>query len=74
MIIAYPQTGLTVGSLTVFTSLVLTIAARVRELSVVISQFQQFGVSVHKVTDLYDSVRTLTTAGRLRVQWARSER
>ncbi len=56
LIVAYPQTGLTVGSLTVFTSLVLTIAARVRELSVVISQFQQFGVSVNKVTTLYDSM------------------
>ena len=42
MIIAYPQTGFTVGNLTVFTSLVFTIAARVRELSVIISQFQQF--------------------------------
>ena len=65
MIIAYPQTGLTVGSLTVFTSLVLTIAARVRELSVVISQFQQFGVSVHKVTDLYDSVPDIDNGGQI---------
>ena len=56
MIIAYPQSGFTVGSLTIFTSLVFTIAARVRELSVVISQFQQFGVSVNKVTSLYESM------------------
>lgn len=56
MIVAFPQTGMTVGGLTVFTSLVLTIAGRVRELSVTISQFQQFGVSVDKVTTLYETM------------------
>lgn len=55
MIIKMPGSGFTVGNLTIFISYVATIATRVRELSVIISQFQQFGVSVSKVTMLYDS-------------------
>ena len=65
MIIAYPESGFTVGSLTVFTSLVFTIAARVRELSVVISQFQQFGVSVSKVTSLYESIPEIDSGDKI---------
>ncbi len=56
IILKFPESGVTVGSLTVFTSLVFTIVAKVRELSTTISHFQHFNVSVHKVTSLYETV------------------
>lgn len=54
-IIAYPGSGVTVGSFMVFNSLIFTIVGRVRNLSVAISQIQQYNMSVRKVTNLYNA-------------------
>lgn len=59
-ILTNPSGSISIGDLTVFTGYVMTIAVRVREVSVIISQFQQFGVSVNKVTALYDSIPDIT--------------
>lgn len=55
LIIAVPESGVTVGSLMVFNSLIFTIVGRVRTFSVSVSQIQQFNVSVQKVTSLYQA-------------------
>lgn len=65
IILKLPQSGLTVGSLTVFTSLVYTIVSRVRELSTIISHFQHFNVSVNKVTTLYETVPDIDNADNI---------
>ena len=49
------NTGVTVGSLMVFNSMIFNIVARVRDFSVSISQLQHFNVSVDKVTSLYNA-------------------
>ena len=56
LIVAYPESGVTVGSLMVFNSLIGIIVMRVRTFSISISQIQQFNVSVQKVTTLYNTV------------------
>lgn len=55
IILKFPNTSLTIGGLYVATNYVYTIVARVRELSTMISHFQHFNVSVHKVTSLYET-------------------
>lgn len=72
LIIAVPDSGVTVGSLMVFNSLIFTIVGRVRTFSVSVSQIQQFNVSVQKVTSLYnttpdiDNVQNIeSTKGRI---------
>ncbi len=65
LIVSAADGDLTVGNLTVFSTLVLTIAGRVRELSVMISQLQQFGVSVSKVTSLYESMPAIDNGDKI---------
>ncbi len=50
------KTGVTVGSLMVFNSMIFNIVARVRDFSVSVSQIQHFNVSVDKVSSLYNAV------------------
>lgn len=56
LIIAFPQSGITVGGLTVFNTMVFNIIDRVRQLSVIISHIQNVNVSVNKVTSLYETI------------------
>lgn len=65
LIIAYPESGITVGGLTVFNTLVFNIIDRVRQLSVIISQVQNFSVSVNKVTTLYETVPEIESAPKI---------
>ena len=65
LIIAFPESGLTVGGLTVFNTLIFNIVNRVRQLSVSISQVQQFNVSVQKVTTLYNTSPDIENVQRI---------
>ncbi len=55
IILKMPGTSLTVGGLYIATTYVYTIVAHVRELSTIVTAFQQFGMSVNKVTSLYET-------------------
>ena len=65
LIIAFPQSGITVGGLTVFNTLVFNVIDRVRQLSVIISQVQNFNVSVGKVTSLYETIPDIESAPKI---------
>ncbi|MBQ8605513.1 MAG: ABC transporter ATP-binding protein [Clostridia bacterium] len=65
IILLFPESGLKVGGLTVFNTLVFNIIDRVRQLSVIISSVQNFNVSVDKVTTLYDTKPDIETSDKI---------
>lgn len=65
LIIAFPQSGITVGGLTVFNTMIFNIIDRVRQLSVIISHIQNVNVSVNKVTTLYDTIPDIESTPKI---------
>ena len=65
LIIAFPESGITVGGLTVFNTMVFNIIDRVRQLSVIISNIQNFNVSVNKVTSLYETMPEIESTPKI---------
>ncbi len=60
IILKIPNTSLTIGGLYAATAYVFTVVTRVRELSIIISQIQNFNVSLQKVTSLYETTPEIT--------------